>query len=228
MDEYKTCTKCGQTKPITDFRKDKRLKSGYGGQCKTCKYKQTEQWVKNNYARKLEINNNYKARNPEKVALGKKQWALENKDLVRERNKQYRKDNAVRLSQQAAQWRASNKEQIAKNNAAWRAANKERKKSNDDAWWRNNPDKVAARGMRRRARKKAATIYLVTDRDVRKLWNQPCIYCGAKAEHIDHVLPLYLGGTHSIGNLAPACAPCNLSKGKKLLSEWRYKHLRGN
>ena len=226
MDEYKTCTKCGQIKLITDFRKDKRLKSGYGSQCKQCKYQQTAQWVANNYSRKLEINNKYRIAHPEQTLEKKKEWAEKNKDYIREQGKKYREENKERLKLVSAKWRAENKDSIAKANAEWRRANKEKKRMNDELWWRSNPDKVAARGMRRRAMKKAATIYLVTDKDVRRLLNKPCIYCGAKAEHLDHVLPLYLGGSHSVGNLAPACAPCNLSKGKKLLSVWRYKFLK--
>lgn len=38
--------------------------------------------------------------------------------------------------------------------------------------------------------------------------------------HIDHVIPRSRGGTDDMDNLAVSCAPCNLSKGDKLLSEW--------
>lgn len=37
---------------------------------------------------------------------------------------------------------------------------------------------------------------------------------------VDHIKPLARGGKHEIENLAPACLPCNCSKGTKLLSEW--------
>jgi 5-methylcytosine-specific restriction endonuclease McrA len=45
--------------------------------------------------------------------------------------------------------------------------------------------------------------------------------CGGRFEHIDHIIPLSRGGRHSIGNLAPACAACNLKKGYKYLVEMR-------
>jgi hypothetical protein len=50
-----------------------------------------------------------------------------------------------------------------------------------------------------------------------------CVYCGAQDEalHIDHIVPLSRGGRNDDGNLAPACARCNLSKGSKTLEEWR-------
>lgn len=49
-----------------------------------------------------------------------------------------------------------------------------------------------------------------------------CRYCGTTDGpwHIDHVHPVSRGGTDALENLAVACAPCNLSKGSKLLSVW--------
>lgn len=47
-----------------------------------------------------------------------------------------------------------------------------------------------------------------------------CVYCGAAARHVDHVRPLFRGGWEIESNLVPTCAPCNLSKGSKLLTEW--------
>lgn len=49
----------------------------------------------------------------------------------------------------------------------------------------------------------------------------PCVYCGADAEHVDHVRPLSRGGWEHPANLVPACAWCNTSKGDRLLTEWR-------
>ncbi|WP_268762414.1 HNH endonuclease [Kitasatospora griseola] len=51
-------------------------------------------------------------------------------------------------------------------------------------------------------------------------WRNLCAYCGALAEHLDHVIPLSRGGTDTEDNMVPACAPCNLSKGAKTLAEW--------
>lgn len=48
-----------------------------------------------------------------------------------------------------------------------------------------------------------------------------CVYCGATAGHVDHVQPLARGGWEHVANLVPACVACNLSKGDRLLTEWR-------
>jgi hypothetical protein len=38
---------------------------------------------------------------------------------------------------------------------------------------------------------------------------------------VDHLIPLCRGGFHAIGNLAPCCLRCNLSKGRRTEDEYR-------
>lgn len=80
----------------------------------------------------------------------------------------------------------------------------------------------------RRARQKASGVFKVTNKDWRRLvdrYRGCCSYCGLKPEKLeqDHIIPISRGGIHSIGNLTPACSPCNKRKGKKLAAEFRYK-----
>lgn len=73
-----------------------------------------------------------------------------------------------------------------------------------------------------------ATQHLVTERDWARLvmrYDGLCAYCRIRPwAHRDHVVPLSRGGSHGIGNLLPACAPCNLTKKSKLLAVWRYRY----
>lgn len=39
-----------------------------------------------------------------------------------------------------------------------------------------------------------------------------CWMCGGPFEHMDHTKPLSKGGPHSLSNIRPSCAHCNLSK----------------
>lgn len=74
----------------------------------------------------------------------------------------------------------------------------------------------------RRARKRAASVTgsLPASVYAEVLASGPCVYCAAPATSIDHVWPLARGGPELAANLAPACAPCNSSKGSRLLIEW--------
>jgi len=66
-----------------------------------------------------------------------------------------------------------------------------------------------------------------SERDWLRLLNRhngTCAYCQVRpATQRDHVLPIKLGGTSYIGNILPACATCNGSKGGKLLIDWKRR-----
>lgn len=64
-----------------------------------------------------------------------------------------------------------------------------------------------------------------------KKCNGRCVYCGNKAEEIEHIIPKSKGGTNSPYNLVIACKKCNKLKGKSSLKEFGelmnkdYSHL---
>lgn len=101
------------------------------------------------------------------------------------------------------------------------------------AWARANPTKRAAIATQNKARRRhwAQTnpgSVGVTSGDWLKLvrrYRHRCAYCGGNAGgiHMDHVIPISRRGPHAIGNVLPACQACNLSKGAKLLTEWRRR-----
>jgi hypothetical protein len=45
-----------------------------------------------------------------------------------------------------------------------------------------------------------------------------CRYCGrrVKSFHLDHVVPVSMGGSNDTSNLVVACSPCNLRKGASI------------
>ena len=49
--------------------------------------------------------------------------------------------------------------------------------------------------------------------------NYRCVYCGHKAETIDHVQPRSRGGTHTWENCVACCTVCNHRKADRLLDE---------
>lgn len=42
-----------------------------------------------------------------------------------------------------------------------------------------------------------------------------CVYCGADATCVDHVVPMVRGGGDEMDNLVASCTLCNLRKGSK-------------
>lgn len=86
---------------------------------------------------------------------------------------------------------------------------------------------------RRRAKEKSAAgdgIGLFQWIGVMKAWDYRCAYCGRHRSEvrdparkmdleIEHVVPMPLG-PNSVGNIVPACKPCNSSKSDSDVTEW--------
>lgn len=52
-------------------------------------------------------------------------------------------------------------------------------------------------------------------------FNNSCAYCGKQeALSVDHVIPIFSGGSNSIYNIVPACQSCNSSKQHHSIFEW--------
>jgi 5-methylcytosine-specific restriction endonuclease McrA len=91
---------------------------------------------------------------------------------------------------------------------------------------KQNPEKMRAVRRRRKGQLKAESLQF-TERDWSRMvsrYRHCCAYCGKHSQelHREHIIPLARGGRHSVGNIVPACPPCNFRKKTKLLSEWRY------
>lgn len=196
-DGVRTCSTCGETKPLTEFAHRKDSPSGFRSACKPCK------------------------RAADGAAM--RRWRERNPDLDRERAREYREQNREKERERFRRYDAANREKrrtaIAKRRAEdpdyhrmlsrkHRAAHLETYRARCRAYWHR----------RRSGADPAAEV----DAYAELLLLQPCAYCGEYAERmtIDHVVPLSRGGTHTIENIVAACGPCNSSKGAKSLEEW--------
>lgn len=135
--------------------------------------------------------------------------------------KSYRNPETAKVY--AKQYRADNKERLLK---AKRVAGKIYYQKNRDKILerqRKNytPESSTKKNLMRRAFLSQVQVFQVSRAEVRSMQKQRCFYCGEAGGTIDHVIPLSRGGSHAIGNLVPACRTCNLSKGKKLIVEWK-------
>ena len=125
-------------------------------------------------------------------------------------------------AQRSEQWYSDNRELQVCRASEWSREHPERRKEIANAWARRNPESGRQSTQRRRTRKVSNGVFKVADRDLLRLTSASCYHCGASSEHIDHIIPISRGGSHSIGNLGPMCAQCNQSKGAKTYAEFRY------
>jgi 5-methylcytosine-specific restriction endonuclease McrA len=80
------------------------------------------------------------------------------------------------------------------------------------------------KSKRRKAAMRSGHVVQVTSAQLRERFaefSDTCAYCGAGCHlHIEHVVPISQGGTHTLGNIVPACQACNYSKRAKPVEEW--------
>lgn len=98
---------------------------------------------------------------------------------------------------------------------------RERQRQREKNWQARNPNKVRAQGLIKRARKARAFVERVDPQVVFERDKRRCGICRKLIKvrdewHIDHVVPLSKGGTHSYDNVQLAHAKCNLVKHDKL------------
>lgn len=107
--EYsKPCAQCGETKPASDFYKDKRRRDGLGSYCKPCHLTHVKSWKERN----REANNAYRA-----------EWArqnrIDNPDAA-ERERQYQRDYAAAKGTAYQSWSAMRSRCNNPNQAGWK------------------------------------------------------------------------------------------------------------
>lgn len=117
-----------------------------------------------------------------------------------------------------------NKENVLKNNKNYYYSNKEKIQLKQKEYRKNNIKAILVRNKARKLKIKVK----ISQKEINaliKVYNNKCCYCSIDLNksniHLDHYIPLARGGEHNINNLVPSCNKCNLSKGSKLLEEWK-------
>lgn len=201
----KKCTKCGEAKPLGEFGKDSKNKDQLAYWCKPCFRASNVAWAKANREKQRAATANWAANNPERVKATQTKWREANRN-------QY---NAT-----AARWRAAHPEASKKASSEWRAKNQEAVSARGTKYRIDNLDAFRVYAHNRRARERKAGGKLSPDLAERlyKLQRGKCACCkkplGDKY-HLDHIMPLALGGTNADDNIQLLRAECNGQKHAK-------------
>lgn len=104
----------------------------------------------------------------------------------------------------------------------------EHRKAYARQYLRDRPGYAAEQKRRRKARLALVPVYVFTERDWQRMkarYRNACSYCGATGTKLqrDHVIPLAKGGSHGVGNIVPACPPCNYGKHTSLAVQWKRR-----
>ena len=194
----KTCTKCGIDKPLNDYYNHKRRKDGKEATCKKCRSKNSRK--------------NYEA-NRELRLIQSRAWYEMNRERKTATTRAWTEANLEHHRAATRQWYKANKERHDANRRAWRKANPERTRIHRQKYYKANSERQKANVYARRAR----LAHAVPQRWKRSLCpDHLCYWCGTtltpETTHIDHIMPISLGGQDTPDNTANTCASCNLTK----------------
>ena len=216
----KTCTKCKETKPTTEFPKHSQQKSGLDPQCKACK------------SARMAL---YRAANKEKGSDYAKAWAAANPEKKKANKKRYYDRHAKDVIEKSIAWRTKNAEHVKAYDAArywsdptagrervaaYRAANPERVKEYSSAYRLENLEAYRIHEHNRRERKRGNGGQLSSGlfEKLFKLQKGLCPCCKqplGDTPHLDHIMPLALGGANSDDNMQLLRSSCNQQKHAK-------------
>lgn len=160
----------------------------------------------------------YRQRNPDRVKLWFAEFRKNNRDAIKSYLAKYYVENKDRYSCDRKAYYLANVDVFRRRASDRYYAEREHIRAKQNAYMKANPDIRRASSALRRARKKAMPGSF-TKADIRSLLvtqRNRCCYCLVPIRsgyHVDHILPLALGGTNRKSNIQILCAPCNLRKG---------------
>lgn len=155
--------------------------------------------------------------------------------LCHERTRRWRENNKKHISEYNKLYKSKHASHILAYSKEYWAATEYYKRHADSLkerarkWRVNNPERDSANHRAKRGRKRQQSDRTVTGDSIRQLVEsvKECPYCGDRLNnrnrHLDHKQPLVLGGAHSIYNLTPCCAGCNLRKNDMPYNQWLLK-----
>lgn len=240
----KVCLRCGHFQPITNFGKDKQRKDGLNPLCKPCNVNRVREWRERNPEKKKIQSRLEYERNSELIKKRSADWYSKNKDKAAENSKAYRLKNRSIILRKKREYYAENKEIHAGRTRAYYQSHRSEIDIYKREWYDEHKLQISAKGKvyrvthkdeiraaksnskhTRRARLRFTESFFVPRELIEELYLRPCGYCGLYLENqmqIDHIVPISRGGSHKIGNLITACPSCNMSKGSKMLTEWKH------
>lgn len=202
----KRCTKCSETKPLDGFHKWRRGKDGLTNWCKACR---------------CAYEKSRNAADPERNRARVREWREKNPERAISARRHYYETHRSVIIQSVRDWRAANPDRKRAQALAQRAANPERHREYNRKWRQKNPEIYFANKAMRRAKCQASKTELVSPAAILARDCGICHICAMQVDprnwHQDHIVPLSMGGSHTMDNIAVSHPWCNRIKSARTL-----------
>jgi 5-methylcytosine-specific restriction endonuclease McrA len=196
----KVCRGCGESKPCSAYSRHSGTKDGLRPKCKDCCRIELAKWRRESPAHR-----EYLERNREQLSEQRRRYYESRREEFKARSRHRQQTKPKQVAETKRRYYEANREQIAKAQRQYYEAHRE---------------DFFRRAARRRAMKRLAPSESIDYETVFERDEGLCGLCGEPVSpdgwHLDHVVPLARGGSHTYGNVQVAHPRCNLSKGAKL------------
>lgn len=198
---HKTCTRCNETQPLLNYYPDKRAKDGKQPSCKICQAKMAKDYYHANRDMCIKKNKDRAEKHPHKAI---------------ERHFKYRIENIEKVKSGYAEWYAKNRDY----HILYNIKNRSYLRLKAAEWRKKNPEKVRIAVENRRAKRLSCGGVITKGLAERLLVLQKgqCVCCGLSLKdgyHLDHIIPLFLGGSNTDDNMQLLRPSCNQQKSAK-------------
>lgn len=217
-------------KPLTDEQREKKRiadAARYQRQ-RERQIARTRAWKEANKERVQEYKKQYRKENADKIAEYNEnnkdrqaEWRESHREMAAAYAKQYRKDNNKIISQKKREKYLANSEEVKAKRREWYYANIDQARESIRRHRIANPKMYAVYAHNKRIRKKQGEGKLSNGIIDILMQEQgcKCPYClvdlRISGHHIDHYVPLAMGGPNQDGNVQLTCPTCNAKKGAK-------------
>lgn len=163
----------------------------------------------------------YRKKNKEKINKRNREKYYLNYEESLEKIKAYREENREQIREQQKKYREDNREYLRDKKKKHYENNKEHYRAKRREWRRKNPDKAAVRDSRKKARILEAMLPTTDEKLIEKIHRErrKLSKKDNKEYHVDHIIPLSIGGAHHQDNMRIIDAKENIEKSNKYIPE---------